>query len=309
MTPFVLRARNRARGAARLAAVLALGSIVLTTSGPAMAEPTETSSAVTGRAYLFRGLIGLVFSRGMDRLGERIRSAGVSAVVAGFTSCDSVAATAIREYRRDPMPITLIGHSMGGRCVLRLAEVLRGKNIPTSLVVTFDPPRISPHIPFNVERYINIFKSTDLLGAGDVLYRQGFPGHYASFDLLEQGGIVHINIEKIESLHEQLVAKIVQLATTPAGTEGEILPIRYKVPANAPIELWDSGRSVFAQAGDTLRTLATAHRVPIWALTQMNKVPDNVPLARGDRVTVPRYLVPPPPPATGAGKKTGSSKR
>jgi hypothetical protein len=283
---------------------------VLIGAAPAVAE---TSSPVAGRAYLFRGLFGLVFSRGMDRLGERIKAAGVPAVVSNFPFCSSVAKTAIQDYRRDPMPITLIGHSMGGRCALIFAEMLRAENIPASLVVTFDPPRTSPAIPLNVERYINIFGSTHVLGAGDVPFRKEFPGHYASFDLVAQGGIVHINIEKIESLHLQIVDKIVRLAATPAGTEGEILPIRYKVPAAASIELWDSGIPVVAQAGDSLKTLAAAHGVPVWALAQVNKIPEDAPLARGQRITVPRYLASPPPtspaPAPPTGTERGSPKR
>src|SRR5262245_22018579 len=115
------RARNSARGAARLAAVLVLFSTVLTVAGPATAEVAQTPTSIKGRAYLFRGLIGLVFSRGMDRLAQRIREAGVPTTVGAFTSCDSTANAAIRDYKRDPMPITLIGHSMGGRCALRFA--------------------------------------------------------------------------------------------------------------------------------------------------------------------------------------------
>jgi len=32
--------------------------------------------------------------------------------------------------------------------------------------------------------------------------------------------------------------------------------------------------------------------VPLWSLTQMNKGPDNTPLVPGQRIIVPRYLVP-----------------
>lgn len=297
MTPSLFRTGNPLGRMAWLAATLLVGGAILAGSRPTAANINETSGAAPGRAYLFRGLIGLVFSRGMDRLAQRIASAGVAAGVAGYPSCRSIAAEAIRDYRRDPMPIAVIGHSLGGSCALSFAGILHAENIPVSLVVTFDPVRSSSDVPFNVERYINIFKSTHILGAGDVQYRPGFPGHYASFNLLEHGGVVHINIEKIESLHKQLVAKILQLPTTPTKAKGEIVPIRYKVPSNASIELWDSGRPVFAQTGDTLRTLATRHGVPIWSLTQINNLPDNTPLARSERVTVPRHLEPPTSPA------------
>jgi hypothetical protein len=309
MTPILFRIRKSAGDAARLTAALLMASAVLIAFSPPHAALAEMASNATGRAYLFRGLIGVVFSRGMDRLAERIRSAGIPASIAAFPSCRKIAAEAIRDYKRDPMPITLIGHSMGGRCALTFAEILRAENIPVSLVVTFDPARTSPHIPFNVERYINVFKSNDLLGAGDIPYQQGFPGHYASFNLAEHGNIVHINIDKIESLHKQLVSKILELPATPANVEGGIAPIRYRVPAEAPIELWDSGKPVFARAGDTLRTLAGDYKVPLWSLRQMNKTPDNAPLAKGQRIIVPRHLVPWDSSATGAPAKQTPTKR
>lgn len=82
--------------------------------------------------------------------------------------------------------------------------------------------------------------------------KQGYQGHYASFDLSEHEEISHINIDKMDSVHEQLVTKIVRLATTPAEAEGKAVPLRYVVPPNAAIELSDSGMPVFARSGDTL---------------------------------------------------------
>ena len=63
-------------------------------------------------------------------------------------------------------------------------------------------------------------------------------------------------------------------------------------PANAEIELWDSGMPVVARPGDTLQTIAASHHVPLWSLTQMNKGPDNCAAGAGQRVIVPRHLVP-----------------
>ncbi|MGO9005466.1 MAG: hypothetical protein ACLQB4_06850 [Beijerinckiaceae bacterium] len=121
-----------------------------------------------GRAYLFRGALGPIFSRGMDRLTDRIEQAGVTASVHEFTICHLIAEDAIRDYRLDPAPITLIGHSMGGLCALKFAAILQAENIPVSLVVTVDPAHISPSVPLNVERYINVFLSNSILGGGDV---------------------------------------------------------------------------------------------------------------------------------------------
>jgi pimeloyl-ACP methyl ester carboxylesterase len=188
-----------------------------TAAAVAAPETREFATQPRGRAYLFRGALGPIFSRGMDRLTRRLEQAGIKADVYEFTICPLVAAQAIRDYRDDPAPITLIGHSMGGLCALKFAEMLQDEGLPVNLVVTIDPAHVSPTVPLNVERYINIFLSNSVLGGGDVVAKRGYQGHYASFDLSEHDEITHINIDKMDSIHEQLVTAIVQLATTPAS--------------------------------------------------------------------------------------------
>ena len=266
----------------------------ITPSGKEVAPAVAGPSAIElhGRAYLFRGALGPIFSRGMDRLTERIQQAGITASVNEFTICRLVAATAIREYRQDPAPIILIGHSMGGLCALTFAEILQAEDIPVSLVVTIDPAKVSPTVPLNVERYINIFLSNSVLGGGDVVPTQGYHNHYISFDLSEHQEVSHINIDKMDSIHEQLVTKIVQLARTPTKGDNEAVPLRYVVPSDAAeIELWDSGVPVFARPGDTLQTIAASHGVPLWSVTQVNRGADAARLVPGERIIVPRHLV------------------
>lgn len=262
---------------------------------PQAAEPSPMLPR--GRAYLFRGAMGLIFSRGMDRLTEKIERAGITANVYEFTVCDLVAGAAIETYKQDPAPIILIGHSMGGRCALQFSEKLRDEGIPVSLVVTVDPAHLSPDVPLNVERFINIFLSKDVLGGGDIKPTQGFKGHYASYDMAQHDEISHITIDKMDDIHQQLVAKIVQLAAMPAKDlakdDGEPLPLRYVVPPKVEIELWDSGMAVAARAGDTLQALAERYHLPLWSLTQLNPIGENAPLMVGQRIIVPRHLAPP----------------
>lgn len=272
---------------------------------PAAPTPTEQRA----RVYLFRGFAGMVFARGMDALAERIEQAGFTASVNEAVMCPILAKEVIRDYRANPAPIVAIGHSVGSACALALAEMLNAENIPVSLLVTTDPARIAHDVPLNVERYINIFQSNSVLGGHDVIPTKGFQGHYASYDLVEHTDLTHLNIDKSESIHEQVVAKIQQLAATPAKAEGEAVPIRYTVPADAAIELWDSGTPVFAHRGDTLQTLAALYRVPLWSLTQINRVSDNAPLAPGQRVTIPRHLVPLAAPNNGAVSSQPPPKR
>jgi hypothetical protein len=268
---------------------------IVAQTAAAVAPPAANQVATLpprGRAYLFRGALGPFFSRGIDRLTDKLERAGFTASVDEFTICRLIANKAIREYREDPAPIILIGHSMGGYCTLKFAEMLQDENIPVSLVVAIDPAHVSPSVPLNVERFINIFLSTSVLGGGDVKPTPGYQGHYASFDLSEHDEVNHINIEKMEQVHLQLVAKIAELAKTAAKEAGEAIPLRYVVPADAEVELWDSGMPVFARPGDTLQTIAAFHHVPLWSLTQMNRGPADTPLVPGERIIVPRHLVP-----------------
>src|SRR5947207_5672326 len=262
-------------------------------SPPSPGETDSQPPQPQPRAYLFRGALGPILSRGMDRLTDRLEQAGIKASVYEFTICRLIAEMAIREYREAPAPIVLIGHSMGGLCALKFAETLEAENISVSLVVTIDPAHASPKVPLNVERYINIFLSDSVLGGGDVVAEPGYQGHYASFDLKEHEEVTHINIDKMDSIHEQLVTAIAQLATTPLPTTGEAVPLRYVVPPDAPLELWDSGTQQIARSGDTLQRLAALNHVPLWSLTQVNQYSESAPLSVGQRVLVPRCLAAP----------------
>jgi hypothetical protein len=226
----------------------------------------------------------------MDRLTERLEEAGISADVYEFTICELIADRAIEEYRANPAPIILIGHSMGGSCAVKFAELLEAEGIKADLVVSIDPAHITHEVPLNVDRFINIFLSKDVLGGGDVKPKPGYHGQYASFDLAEHGES-HINIEKVDAIHQQLVNKVLQLAVA-AKASSDAVPIRLVVPAKADIDLWDGGMAVFARPGDSLQSIAAAYHVPLWSVTQVNKGADRAPLVPGERIVVPRHLEP-----------------
>ena len=259
----------------------------------AATAPLGEPALAQAHAYLFRGALGLIFSRGMDKLAAKIQRAGIITNVYEFTICHLITATAIEDYKSKPFPIVLIGHSMGGRCALEFSEKLKDEGIPVSLVVTIDPAHLSPDVPNNVDRFINIFLAKDVLGGGDIKPAQDFRGHYASYDLSRRDEVLHINIDKMDAVHQQLTAKVVEAVGSPAKTEGETVPLRYTVPPKTVIELWDSGMWVTARPGDTLQTIAAQYRLPTWALTQSNQVAEKASLVPGQRVVVPRHLAPP----------------
>jgi hypothetical protein len=242
----------------------------------------------------------------MDRLSEKLTAAGFSADVYEFTLCRFIGNRAIASYKESPAPIVLIGHSMGGLCSVLISEMAAKENVPISLVIAIDPAHATDDVPLNVERFINIFLSDSVLGGGDVVAVPGFRGHYASYDLKLNKRVSHINIEKSDDIHRQILEMVTQLPRIQAPqTEADAVPLRYQVPGDTLVELWDSGVRVPVRAGDTMESIAAAHRVPLWTLAQGNSLAENATLTPGQSIIVPRHLTPPdiaaamavPPPA------------
>jgi len=276
------------------------------TVAPPPAPPSEPLPPP--KIYLFRGAMGPIFSTGMDRLSEKLTQAGFSADVYEFTICRWIGDRAIASYKETPAPIVLIGHSMGGLCSVIISEMAAKENIPVSLVITIDPAHATGEVPRNVERFINIFLSDSVLGGGDVVAVPGYRGHYASYDLKEHSRVSHVNIEKSDDIHRQILEMVTQLPRIPLQTQVDAVPLRYLVPANTPVELWDSGVRVPVRAGDTMESIAAAHRVPLWSIAQSNSLPENAPLTPGQSIIVPRHLTPPEPAAAMAAPPAPSRK-
>lgn len=280
------------------------------TTAAAPAAPPPFEPLPPPKIYLFRGAMGPIFSTGMDRLEEKLTKAGFSANVYEFTICRWIGDRAISSYKESPAPIVLIGHSMGGLCSIVISEMAAKENIPISLVIAIDPAQATGDVPLNVERFINIFLSDSVLGGGDVVAVPGFRGHYASYDLKENSRVSHINIEKSDDIHRQIVEMVTQLPRIPPQTQADAVPLRYRVPADTLVELWDSGVRVPVRRGDTMESIAAANRVPLWTLAQSNSLPENAQLTPGQTIIVPRHLTPPepaaamavPPPAVGGRK-------
>jgi thioesterase domain-containing protein len=246
----------------------------------------NAEQAVRGRAYLFYGLIPQI-DWGMDELAQRVNRSGIAAGNYSHASWRSVADQAISDYRRDPKPIAVVGHSIGGNSAVEFAQALGAAHVPVSLLITYDPNRGSDSIPANVHRYINLYQSSNILGGGDLPPGSGFHGHYASYNLKDRSEIIHVNLDKFSRIQELLAAKIRSMG---AGGEGEAVPLRIVYAATGPIELWDSGVAVSAHAGETLQSLAAAYHVPAWAVAQMNRKSEGAALSENERVVVPRYL-------------------
>ena len=268
-------------------AVTILLTFCLVLSAVVSASAQERSPR--GRAYLFRGLIGLI-DWGMDELAGRITRAGVTADIGSHMTWRSVADQAISDYHRDPKPITVIGHSIGGDSAVSFAETLAAAHVPVSLLITYDPTRMAHKVPANVERYINLYQSSNFLGGGDLVQGGGFHGHYASFNLKDRPEIIHINMDKFDRIQEQLANKIRTKLRRRRGPRVTGAPVISSFRPMSRSNCGISGVAVPAHAGDTLQSIATSTHTPLWALEQLNPKYEHGTLNENDRVIVPRFI-------------------
>jgi hypothetical protein len=281
--------------------------------------PVARDTRLPGHIYLFWGLAGEIFSRGLDDLAAKIERAGVSASVHSMVQTISIADEIVRNYRSDPSsaPVMLLGHSSGGDVIISIAERLKTAGVPVALAFGFDPTPIANAVPSNVEIFINIFQGTNLIGGGTAVPAPGFRGRLINADLREHREIVHITLDKSALIHDLILDKVVGVAAAaalarqakqtpaapPARTRPQkkppaakpqppayVLPLamKYVVPAEAPIVLWDSAIRVSAQPGDTLESVSARHAVPLWAVAQINGLEPGATLAAGQSLLVPR---------------------
>ncbi len=203
----------------------------------------------------------------------------------------SVTDQAISDYRRDPKPIAVVGHSIGGDAAVEFAERLEAAHVPVSPLVTYDPNRFAHSVPSNVRRYINLYQWFNVLGGGDLEPVRGFHGNYASFNLKNRSEVIHVNLDKFPHIQEILASKIRSAGAICEARE----PLRLVLPSGVPIELWDSGLAMSAHGGDSLQTIATTCHVPRWTLTQLNIVSETAARIEGQRIVIPHSVGQKPP--------------
>ncbi len=265
-----------------------------------------------GHVYLLRGVAGDIFSLGMDQLADKIVRRGVTATVHGLSEYRAIAADIVRKYKtgEDRGPIMLIGHSTGGDLIINMAEKLKAADIPVALAIGFDPTRIADDVPSNVDLFINLYQSRNPIGGGEAAPAPGFRGRLIDVDLREHTEIVHITLDKTPAIQDMVAAKVAARAAyatvqagEPAakqhrGTDIRPVVLKFVVPRDAPIELWDSAIEVRAKSGDTVESVASASGAPAWAIAQINRIDPGRDIEPGRKLIIPRSFytdVPEPP--------------
>jgi len=257
------------------------------------ADPSDRSAPrLPGRVFIMRG-IGHIWSRGMTELADELNRRGTTASAHRHSEWEDLADEAIRLYKSDPerWPIVLIGHSNGADMSINIARRLKTHNIPVALIVGYDPTRFAGNVPSNVQRFINLYQATNILGGGQIHPSRDFRGQLINVDLRNHFEIGHMNIDKSRRLQQEVIAKVLQVVAFPEQpAASQMVSIKYVVPGNAQIELWDGGLPITLQPGQTIASIAKLYGVPAWAIKQASKISDDQEISPGRRIIVPRHL-------------------
>lgn len=257
-----------------------------------------------GQVYLLRGLTS-IYSFGIDQLAAKISHRGVTAVVYGLTETDKLADDIIRKYRsgEDRGPVMLLGHSSGADRAITVAQKLNEANVPVALIVGLDPTRTADAVPASVELFINLYQGSNLIGGGAAKPAADFRGRLIDVDLRQHTEIFHITLDKTTAVQDAVVEKIIAVAAFaarqakrppprhPQASAGpRPLLLKYTVPREAPIILWDDAVRVKLKSGDTLESIASSYDVPSWAVAQINGIEPDHPIGPGGTLIVPRIV-------------------
>jgi hypothetical protein len=91
-----------------------------------------------------------------------------------------------------------------------MAEKMKEAGAPVTLIVTFGPTQ-NLEVPANVRRIVNYYQTAGLW-RGTISKGPGFKGAMTNISLDKATDVSHFNIEKIDSLHSETIAKIVGAA-------------------------------------------------------------------------------------------------
>jgi pimeloyl-ACP methyl ester carboxylesterase len=177
-----------------LPAAARLGWLTATVANP-------RPEAARGLVFLLRGQAA-IFSRSFGVLCDRFRRAGFWA-----EDCRCVAdrwvyrrVLAERAAGRAARPITLIGHSRGGRRALRAAAHLAAAGVAVEMVVCVDVA-FAPPVPANVRTAVHLFRSRRrVYPARPLESRPGAETAIENVDLdapdspIRPGGLHHLNV-------------------------------------------------------------------------------------------------------------------
>lgn len=205
----------RKRGSSDLRrAILAVSALVAAALGQpvsAHAGCSDITPTRPGEVYLFRGL-GNIYSFGPDEMADQFSDLGMRNCVDNHVNWTGFADDILdRSYRSDiSYPIIIIGHSLGARAAVSMANYLGKHEVPVAYVAMFDPvepTEVHWNIGEVVNYYVKIPLTNKLVRPGD-----GFTGTIENVGLSGWSGISHFNIDNSKKLQFSIYARALALS-------------------------------------------------------------------------------------------------
>ena len=156
------------------------------------------------KVYLLRGLTN-VLSPGIDQLADELQKRNVDASIANHAFSDSLASEAIEGCKSGRFSsIVLVGHSLGARAAVNMAEQLQAAGLHVALIITIDPV-VKAVVPNNVHLLKNFYLSS---GVGTAVERSGhFRGSLQNVDMANTD-YGHVSLTTAPAIQTQVMRDI-----------------------------------------------------------------------------------------------------
>lgn len=178
--------------------------LVLLLIGASAVSPAAANPGMHKKVYLLRGLTN-VLSPGIDQLNEELLRRNVDVTIANHAFSDSLATEAIEGCKSGRFgSIVLVGHSLGARAAVSMAEQLQQAGLHVALIITLDPV-VKSVVPNNVHLLKNFYLSS---GVGTEVEHGGhFHGRLQNVDMgkTEYG---HVSLTTAPTLQNQIMRDI-----------------------------------------------------------------------------------------------------
>lgn len=192
----------------------ALVALFLLLSTPALAE-------VKARAYFIKGAAGQIYSNGLHTLAHKFERMGIKTEVFEYVPLATQARVESRmlsNWRRDRLPIILLGHSRGGVVAVGAATEADIQTVEVDLLITIDPTVVVPPIPCSTLRAANYYTVAPpfVFGFGRIEHGKCSAGTLDNYETKE----FHTGIDGSEDVHRRIIAEAVDALTRPGRRVG-----------------------------------------------------------------------------------------
>lgn len=209
-----------------LASFLVVGCIDIASNDAKNKQVLKNTKHTIGAVYTMRGGLGGIFSKGMNRLQDKLADQyHIYSYSTVWYKEYALSDYIIKRYKSGELqgPIILVGHSLGANDQIKVARNLARANVPVALLITVDA--VSPlAVPPNVAEAVNIYYPAHVpIFSGQRLKAMDSERtHVENFNVITNNinNVNHFNIESNPIIQKMMVDKI--LVTLKKANKGII---------------------------------------------------------------------------------------